>query len=48
MAKIDLSKRSKAEKLCYDVFSALDPTGVNTKKYRDLIEKNYKRNHEVR
>ena len=37
MAKIDLSKRSKAEKLCYDVFSALDPTGVNTKKYRDIF-----------
>lgn len=28
-------KRSKMEKLIYDTFDALDPTGSNTKKYKD-------------
>lgn len=28
-------KRSKMEKLIYDTFNALDPTGTNTKKYKD-------------
>lgn len=37
MAKFDMSKRSKAEKIIYDVFSALDPSGTNTKKYRDIF-----------
>lgn len=32
---ISKSKRLKMENLIYDVFSALDPSGVNTKKYKD-------------
>ena len=28
-------KRKKMEKLIYDTFNALDPTGTNTKKYKD-------------
>lgn len=30
-------KRLKMEKLVYDVFSALDPTGANTKRYKDMF-----------
>lgn len=37
MAKMDISKRPKAEKLIYDVFSILDPTGTNTKRYREIF-----------
>jgi len=32
------NKRNKMEKLVYDVFNALDPTGANTKKYFNLFE----------
>lgn len=35
---ISKAKRQKMEKLIYDVFSALDKTGDNTKKYRDLFK----------
>lgn len=34
---INLGKRKEAEKLVYDVMDALDPSGVNTKKYRDMF-----------
>ena len=37
MAKMNISKRPKAEKLIYDVFSILDPTGTNTKRYREIF-----------
>ena len=32
---IDKTKRKRMEKLIYDVFSALDKSGTNTKKYKD-------------
>ena len=35
---ITSEKRKKMEKLVYDVFNQLDPTGVNTKKYKDLFK----------
>lgn len=35
--KINISQRKKAEKLIYDVFSKLDPSGTNTNKYRKLF-----------
>ena len=31
------AKRAKMEKLIYDTFSALDPTGANTKKYKQMF-----------
>lgn len=39
LAKIDISKRKQAEQKCYDIMTALDPSGVNTKKYREMFAK---------
>lgn len=36
---MDKNKRKKIEKLVYDVFTALDPTGANTAKYQDMFGK---------
>lgn len=36
---MDKNKRKKIEKLVYDVFSALDPTGANTERYQDMFGK---------
>lgn len=38
-AKINVEKRKQAEKLCYDVMTILDPSGVNTKKYKEIFAK---------
>lgn len=35
--KIDLSKREKCEKLLYKVMDALDPSGENTKAYKEMF-----------
>lgn len=35
---ITKQKRQKMEKLVYDTFSALDPSGANTKKYKEFFE----------
>jgi len=32
------NKRKKMEKLIYDTFDALDPTSINTKKYKELFQ----------
>lgn len=37
VATIDISKRKEAENLLYKVIDALDPTGTNTKWYRELF-----------
>lgn len=34
---ISQAKRAKMEKVIYDTFSALDPTGANTKKYKTMF-----------
>ena len=34
---INISKRKEAEKIVYSVMDALDPSGVNTKKYREMF-----------
>ena len=36
---MDKNKRKKIEKLVYDVFTALDPSGANTARYQDLLGK---------
>lgn len=36
---ITKEKRKKMENLIYDTFSALDPSGVNTDKYREMFKK---------
>lgn len=36
---IDKNKRKKMESLIYQVFDALDETGTNTKKYKDMFSK---------
>ena len=38
-AKINIEKRKAAEKLCYDVMNILDPSGVNTTKYKEIFSK---------
>lgn len=37
MATIDITKRKEAENILYKVMDALDPTGTNTKWYRELF-----------
>lgn len=37
LAKINIKKRKEAEKLVYDIFDILDPSGANTKKYKELF-----------
>ena len=37
MANIDISKRKEAENMLFKVMDALDPTGTNTKWYRELF-----------
>lgn len=37
LAKINIKKRKEAEKLCYNVMDALDPTGKNTEYYKKLF-----------
>lgn len=34
---MDKNKRKKIEKLVYDVFTALDPSGTNTERYQQLL-----------
>ena len=36
---MDKNKRKRIEKLVYDVFTALDPTGANTARYQDMLGK---------
>lgn len=36
---IDATKRKKMEKLIYNTFNALDPSGTNTKKYKEMFSK---------
>lgn len=38
-APINMGKRKQAEKLVYDVMDKLDPSGTNTKKYRNMLSK---------
>ena len=37
LAKINIKKRKEAEQLVYDIFNILDPSGANTKKYKELF-----------
>lgn len=37
MAKINMSKRKEAERFLYSVIDKLDPTGINTKRYREIF-----------
>ena len=37
LAKINIKKRKEAEKLVYEIFDILDPSGENTLKYKELF-----------
>jgi hypothetical protein len=37
LAKINIKKRKEAEKIVYEIFDILDPSGANTKKYKALF-----------
>lgn len=37
LAKVNIKKRKEAEKVIYEVFDILDPSGANTEKYKEMF-----------